>query len=95
MSPQEIVDLVCDKPRTAARSSCRENVINKSSSMWKNINPDKLLLKLLCAIQQLNDPHLVSMPPFTFTRLESCLDQPMDSSGIHEVVKYTPSQLAG
>ncbi|XP_035036139.1 cytosolic endo-beta-N-acetylglucosaminidase isoform X1 [Hippoglossus stenolepis] len=28
------------------------------------------------------------------SRLESCLDQPMDSSGIHELVKYTPSQLA-
>ncbi|XP_060945922.1 cytosolic endo-beta-N-acetylglucosaminidase [Limanda limanda] len=27
------------------------------------------------------------------SRLESCLDQPMDSSSIHEVVKFTPSQL--
>ncbi|XP_070703889.1 cytosolic endo-beta-N-acetylglucosaminidase [Pempheris klunzingeri] len=27
------------------------------------------------------------------TRLESCLDQPMDSDSIHEVIKYTPSPL--
>ncbi|XP_068587605.1 cytosolic endo-beta-N-acetylglucosaminidase [Cebidichthys violaceus] len=27
------------------------------------------------------------------SRLESCLDQPMDSSGVHEVVKYVPSPL--
>nr|XP_040047089.1 LOW QUALITY PROTEIN: cytosolic endo-beta-N-acetylglucosaminidase [Gasterosteus aculeatus aculeatus] len=26
-------------------------------------------------------------------RLESCLDQPMDSSGIHEVIKFLPSPL--
>ncbi|KAI3360301.1 hypothetical protein L3Q82_014624, partial [Scortum barcoo] len=28
-----------------------------------------------------------------FTRLESCLDQPMDSSSHHEVIQYFPSQL--
>lgn len=27
------------------------------------------------------------------SRLESCLDQPMDSDSIHEVIKYTPSPL--
>ncbi|XP_010749362.3 cytosolic endo-beta-N-acetylglucosaminidase isoform X1 [Larimichthys crocea] len=27
------------------------------------------------------------------SRLESCLDQPKDSDGVHEVVKYTPSTL--
>ncbi|XP_078140863.1 cytosolic endo-beta-N-acetylglucosaminidase isoform X2 [Centroberyx gerrardi] len=27
------------------------------------------------------------------SRLESCLDQPMDSSSVHEVIKYTPSSL--
>ncbi|TKS92353.1 Cytosolic endo-beta-N-acetylglucosaminidase [Collichthys lucidus] len=27
------------------------------------------------------------------SRLESCLDQPEDSDGVHEVVKYTPSTL--
>lgn len=31
----------------------------------------------------------------TFTRLESCLDQPMDSGSVHEVIKYTPSTLPG
>ncbi|KAM6966085.1 cytosolic endo-beta-N-acetylglucosaminidase [Tautogolabrus adspersus] len=28
------------------------------------------------------------------SRLESCLDQPMDSGSIHEVIKYTPSPLS-
>ncbi|XP_068434849.1 cytosolic endo-beta-N-acetylglucosaminidase [Clinocottus analis] len=27
------------------------------------------------------------------SRLESCLDQPMDSSSVHEVIKYSPSSL--
>ncbi|XP_070837826.1 cytosolic endo-beta-N-acetylglucosaminidase [Chaetodon trifascialis] len=28
------------------------------------------------------------------SRLESCLDQPMDSGSVHEVIKYTPSPLS-
>nr|XP_019959230.1 PREDICTED: cytosolic endo-beta-N-acetylglucosaminidase isoform X1 [Paralichthys olivaceus] len=38
---------------------------------------------------------VLALPSSTMCqRLDSCLDQPMDSSSIHEVVKYTPSQLA-
>uniref|UniRef100_A0A4W6F095 Cytosolic endo-beta-N-acetylglucosaminidase n=1 Tax=Lates calcarifer TaxID=8187 RepID=A0A4W6F095_LATCA len=41
----------------------------------------------------MHESHLVfNMSSFTFTRLESCLEQPMDSS-IHEVINYTPSLL--
>ncbi|KAL7378427.1 hypothetical protein ABVT39_013531 [Epinephelus coioides] len=35
----------------------------------------------------------LTLPPCTFIRLESCLDQPMDSSSVHEVIKYLPSPL--
>lgn len=37
----------------------------------------------------------LTLPPCAITRLDSCLDQPMDLGGIHEVIKYTPSPLPG
>uniref|UniRef100_A0A7N6B1N4 Cytosolic endo-beta-N-acetylglucosaminidase n=1 Tax=Anabas testudineus TaxID=64144 RepID=A0A7N6B1N4_ANATE len=33
------------------------------------------------------------MSSSVFTRLESCLDQPMDSDSVHEVIKFLPSPL--
>uniref|UniRef100_A0A8C9Z207 Cytosolic endo-beta-N-acetylglucosaminidase n=1 Tax=Sander lucioperca TaxID=283035 RepID=A0A8C9Z207_SANLU len=35
----------------------------------------------------------LTLPLCTLTRLESCLDQPMGSSSVHEDVKYLPSPL--